>query len=107
MIKYFNYSELLEFPIYNRVFLVSKEFVSIATETEKWFGTQYKLEYLSEEFIRKCETCEVIPELRLPSFNEFIPTDFQLFSKKKDVTRPQLPTKIKVKNDTRTVCSGF
>jgi secreted Zn-dependent insulinase-like peptidase len=33
----------------------------------------------------------------LPAPNEFIPTDFQLFSKEKNLTRPQLPTKIKVK----------
>jgi len=84
------------FPL--RVFLVSKEFVSIATEKEKWFGTAYKQEYLPEELIKKCETCEIISELHLPTPNEFIPTDFQLFSKEKNSTRPQLPTKIKVKS---------
>ncbi|CAF4101838.1 unnamed protein product [Adineta steineri] len=82
-------------PSKMRVFLASKEFTSIATETEKWFGTQYKQEYLPEELIKKCETCELIPELHLPTLNEFIPTDFQLFSKEKQSTRPQLPIKIK------------
>ncbi|CAF0885381.1 unnamed protein product [Adineta steineri] len=82
-------------PSKMRIFLVSKEFTSIATETEKWFGTQYKQEYLPEELIKKCETCELIPELHLPKLNEFIPTDFQLFSKEKQSTRPQLPIKIK------------
>ncbi|CAF0979560.1 unnamed protein product [Adineta steineri] len=82
-------------PSKMRVFLASKEFTSIATETEKWFGTQYKQEYLPEELIKKCETCELIPELHLPRPNEFIPTDFQLFSKEKQSTRPQLPIKIK------------
>ncbi|CAF4248358.1 unnamed protein product, partial [Adineta steineri] len=84
-------------PSKMRVFLLSKEFTSIATETEKWFGTQYKQEYLSEELIKRCETCELIPELHLPKPNEFIPTDFQLFSKEKHSARPQLPIKIKVK----------
>ncbi|CAF0723441.1 unnamed protein product [Adineta steineri] len=82
-------------PSKMRVFLASKEFTSIATETEKWFGTQYKQEYLPEELIKKCETCELIPELHLPKPNEFIPTDFQLFSKEKHTSRPQLPIKIK------------
>jgi insulysin len=80
-----------------RVFLESKEFVSIATEKEKWFGTHYNQEYLPDELIKKCETYERIPELHLPAPNEFIPTDFQLFSKEKNLTRPQSPTKIKVK----------
>ncbi len=78
-----------------RVFLASKEFVSIVTEKEKWFGTQYKQDYLPDELIKKCETCEIISELHLPRPNEFIPTDFQLFSKEKTFPRPQLPIKIK------------
>ncbi|UJR37824.1 hypothetical protein I4U23_030514 [Adineta vaga] len=82
-------------PSKMRVFLASKEFVSIATEKEKWFGTQYKQEYLPEELIKACETCELLPELHLPTPNEFIPTDFHIFSKEAHTTRPQLPTKIK------------
>ena len=83
------------FSLYFRVFLASKEFTSIATEKEKWFGTQYKQEPLPEALIKKCETCEIIPQLHLPTPNEFIPTDFHLFAKE-HTSRPQLPTKIKV-----------
>ncbi|CAF4107813.1 unnamed protein product, partial [Adineta steineri] len=82
-------------PSKMRVFLESKEFTWIATEKEKWYGTQYKQEYLSEELIERCETCELIRELHLPKLNEFIPTDFQSFSKEKHSARPQLPIKIK------------
>ncbi|CAF1145140.1 unnamed protein product [Adineta steineri] len=118
-------------PSKMRVFLASKEFTSIATEKEKWFGTQYKQEYLPKELIKRCEklinpsstsrdhfipfSCiriqrkkkpritrvkrgerrKLIPELHLPKPNEFIPTDFQLFSKEKHSARPQLPIKIK------------
>ena len=81
-----------------RVFLTSKEFLSIASEKEKWYGTQYKQEYLSEELIKQYETCEINCELYLPIPNEFIPTDFQLFSKEKNLPRPQIPTKVKVKS---------
>lgn len=80
-----------------RVFLASKEFTSIATEKEKWFGTQYKKDYLSENFIKVCENCEIVSELYLPTPNEFIPTDFQLSSNEPSLTRPQIPTKIEVK----------
>ncbi|CAF3897878.1 unnamed protein product [Rotaria sordida] len=80
-------------PSKMRVFLTSKEFLSIAREKEKWYGTQYKQEYLSEELIKQCETCEINRELYLPIPNQFIPTDFQLFSKKKNLARPQIPTK--------------
>lgn len=83
--------------VFSRVFLASKEFTSIATEKEKWFGTQYKQEHLPDELIKKCEECELIAELHLPKPNEFIPTDFHLFSKDAHTTRPQLPTKIKVR----------
>ncbi|CAF1550024.1 unnamed protein product [Rotaria sordida] len=83
-------------PSKMRVFLTSKEFLSIAREKEKWYGTQYKQEYLSEELIKQYETCEINCELYLPIPNKFIPTDFQLFSKEKNLTRPQIPTKIKL-----------
>ncbi|CAF3973712.1 unnamed protein product [Adineta steineri] len=82
-------------PSKMRVFLVSKEFTSIATEKEKWYGTQYKQEDLPKELIKRCETCELNPELHLPTPNEFIPTDFQLFSKEEHSAQPQLPIKIK------------
>ncbi|CAF1449332.1 unnamed protein product [Adineta steineri] len=82
-------------PSKMRVFLESKEFSSIATEKEKWYGTQYKQEYLPEELIKRCKTCELIPEFHLPKPNEFIPTDFQLFSNEEHSARPQLPIKIK------------
>ncbi|CAF1466331.1 unnamed protein product, partial [Rotaria sordida] len=84
-------------PSKMRVFLTSKEFLSIAREKEKWYGTQYKQEYLSEELIKQYETCEINCELYLPIPNKFIPTDFQLFSKEKNLTRPQIPTTIKAK----------
>ncbi|CAF3688299.1 unnamed protein product [Rotaria sp. Silwood1] len=85
-------------PSKMRVFLTSKEFLSIATEKEKWYGTLYKQEYLPKEFIKQCETCEINHKLYLPIPNEFIPTDFQLFSKEKNLARPQIPIKIKVKS---------
>ncbi|CAF0762387.1 unnamed protein product [Adineta steineri] len=118
-------------PSKMRVFLASKEFTSIATEKEKWFGTHYKQEHIPEKLIKRCEklikprstsrdhfipfSCiriqrkkkarttrvkrserrKLNPDLHLPKPNEFIPTDFQLFSNKEHSARPQLPIKIK------------
>ena len=84
------------FVFCNRVFITSKEFVSIATEKEKWFGTQYKQDYLPEELIKSCATCELTSELHLPQPNEYIPTNFHLHSTQKNILQPQLPKKIKV-----------
>jgi secreted Zn-dependent insulinase-like peptidase len=56
---------------------------------------------LPVELIKKCENCEIIPELHLPTPNEFIPTDFHLYSKDKNFPRPQLPAKIKVKTKNK------
>lgn len=86
---------------FSRVFLISKEFQSIATEQEKWFGTQYKLDHLPKELIEKCLNCELDPELHLPRPNEFIPTDFHLFANDRTVSRPELPVKIQVSHLSR------
>ncbi|CAF0885808.1 unnamed protein product [Adineta ricciae] len=99
-------TQLLEqyiMPTKMQIYLIGKEFSTIATEKERWYGIQYKQEYLSEEFIQKCETCESIDAFHLPSSNDFIPTDFQLHHNQYEcaiepvnkITRPQLPTKIK------------
>lgn len=81
-------------PTKMRVFLVSKDFASIATEQEKWFGTQYKEEYFEKDFIESCVNCQPIAELHLPKPNEFIPTDFQIFANEKPCSRPEVPKKI-------------
>lgn len=78
-----------------KVLLVSKDFAQEANQEEKWFGTKYKLDHLPEELIEKCMNCELDPELHLPKPNEFIPTDFHLFSGDKKGEAPQIPSKIK------------
>lgn len=84
-------------PFIRRVFLIGKEFSSIATEQEKWFGTKYNKERLSLDLINKCLKCELDPNLHLPKPNEFIPTDFQLYSGDKKDDYPQTPIKIQVR----------
>lgn len=77
--------------------LHNKNFSSTATKKEKWYGTAHDIQPVSEELLKKCETCELVAELHLPIPNEFIPNDFRLFSSKETVARPQIPTKIQVR----------
>ncbi|CAF4233680.1 unnamed protein product, partial [Adineta steineri] len=92
-------------PSKMRVFLASKEFTSIATEKEKCTSRGHFIPFSCIRIQRKKKPRttrvkrsarhKLIPELHLPKPNEFIPTDFQLFSKEKHSARPQLPIKIK------------
>lgn len=64
-----------------RVAVIGKKFEDIATESEKWYGTKYKLENLVEDVIEKWRNAGVHENLKLPPRNEFIPTNFQLAEK--------------------------
>jgi len=68
-----------------RVGIVSKKFEAVADEREKWYGTHYKLEDLSKEVMDKWSNSVPSNELQLPAKNEFIPSNFKLFSKDENV----------------------
>ncbi|CAL1547485.1 unnamed protein product [Lymnaea stagnalis] len=61
-----------------RITVVSKKFESCADQTEKWYGTQYKVNKFSAEQMKKWTNCGFQDNLRLPKKNEFIPTNFCL-----------------------------
>ncbi|XP_065350636.1 insulin-degrading enzyme-like [Cloeon dipterum] len=61
-----------------RIRIVSKEFESIADQTEKWYGTKYKIEDIPSELIEKWKNAKPIEELKLPKKNEFIPSSFDI-----------------------------
>ena len=63
-----------------------------ATKTEKWYGTQYNLEDISDEKINAWKNPGVNPELSLPQPNHFIPKNVELYTNPDEVT--VLPTKI-------------
>ncbi|KAK1219159.1 metalloprotease [Marasmius sp. AFHP31] len=52
---------------------------------EGWYGTKYKVERLSKDFVASCSS-GTIPELFLPGENKFIPEN--LYVDKKDVKEP-------------------
>ncbi|XP_059471054.1 insulin-degrading enzyme isoform X2 [Neocloeon triangulifer] len=75
-----------------RVGIVSKKFDEIADQSEKWYGTKYKLESILPELLSKWRNCQPSEELRLPKENEFIPSSFDLFPNEK--TESKHPTVI-------------
>ncbi|UJR18241.1 hypothetical protein I4U23_005141 [Adineta vaga] len=83
-------------PSKMKIFLFGKEFTTIATEKEKWYGIKYKQEDLSDDLIKKCETNINIDDFYLPLPNDFIPTNFELYHNDQNITIkcPQLPIKI-------------
>ncbi|XP_059153920.1 insulin-degrading enzyme-like isoform X2 [Physella acuta] len=71
-------------PSNMRVTVVSKKFEALADQTEKWYGTQYKVTRLSPDQIQKWADSGLHENLRLPAQNEFIPSNFQLVSREID-----------------------
>ncbi|KAI0362448.1 insulin-degrading enzyme [Trametes cingulata] len=55
-------------------------------ENEPWYGTPYRVERLSEEFLRKASAPNDLKELFLPGPNEFIPTNLEV--EKREVEKP-------------------
>ncbi|RHZ61222.1 hypothetical protein Glove_349g91 [Diversispora epigaea] len=65
--------------------LISQSFNDL-DQREKWFGTEYKLEQINPEFLEELKNLNSNPELKIPSPNEFIPTNFE--THKQDVITP-------------------
>ncbi len=67
-----------------RVTIIAQKFKDLATETEKWYGTKYKMEDIPSDTIKQWEDVKVPTCLALPAKNEFIPTDFELVERDKE-----------------------
>ncbi len=74
-----------------RVTVIAKKFADIATETERWYGTKYKSERLSDEQLKTWTETPVHESLAIPPKNEFIPTNFDLVPRlEKTTSFPQI-----------------
>uniref|UniRef100_A0A3B3I270 Insulin-degrading enzyme n=1 Tax=Oryzias latipes TaxID=8090 RepID=A0A3B3I270_ORYLA len=76
-----------------RVTVVSKSFEGQTDRTEEWYGTQYKEEAIPDEVIQKWSNPGLNPNFRLPTKNDFIPSNFETFPVEEDA--PAVPTLIK------------
>ncbi|WEW56245.1 metalloprotease [Emydomyces testavorans] len=84
--------------------LISQKYPGDWDKKEKWYGTEYKVERISENLLSEIRrmlespSAGKIPELHLPHKNEFVPTRLEV--EKKEVDKPaQTPTLIR--NDER------
>ena len=107
VVREFNYDEIakamehLKADNY-RLTIVSQQFPGNWNEKEKWYGTEYRLENVSEDLqatVRRAleSTRNEIPaELHLPHKNEFIPSNLTV--EKKEVNEPSKAPKL-IRND--------
>lgn len=78
--------------------VVSKDFPGDWPLREKWYGTEYKIEKIPEEFMNELESAASAPassrpaELHLPGKNEFVPQRLDVEKKEVDIpaTTPKL-----------------
>ncbi|CAI2164638.1 11700_t:CDS:10 [Funneliformis geosporum] len=56
--------------------LISQSFTGL-DQRERWYGTEYKVEALSDKLVQALNNIKLHNDLKLPSANEFIPTNFE------------------------------
>ncbi|XP_076461437.1 insulin-degrading enzyme-like [Babylonia areolata] len=72
-----------------RVHVSSKKFEGQTDQTEKWYGTHYRVDDLPSSLLEEWKSCGLHDNLRLPDRNEFIPSDFDLVPRESG--NPALP----------------
>jgi insulysin len=87
-----------------RLVIVSQDFPGTWDQKEKWYGTEYKVEKIPQEFLgdlkKALESTETsrISNVHMPHRNEFVPT--RLSVEKKDVAEPANTPKL-IRHDDR------
>lgn len=70
-----------------RVVLVGKKLEEICERTERWYGTRYNVQKISDEWMTKWQSVELNDAFFLPKPNPFVSTDFSLVERvPQDVT---------------------
>lgn len=83
------------------IYMLSKKFDKSEMQTERWYGTQYRVDNFTAELLHKITNPEVSHSklvLDLPQRNEFLPTEFVVLP----LGTEALPTKI-LDDDKNTV----
>ena len=77
-------SELIELllnslvPENMKLMVISKKFENETNLTEKWYGTEYMIELMTNEQLNILKTCGLNNDLRLPEKNSFMPEDLRI-----------------------------
>ncbi|XP_014680687.1 PREDICTED: insulin-degrading enzyme-like [Priapulus caudatus] len=64
-----------------RIAVVGQKFEGHTDKKEEWYGTDYKIEEISDELIQMWKNAGANENLRMPDANEFIPTNFDLLTR--------------------------
>lgn len=83
-----------------KILIVSPTFDNLPLR-EKWYGTEYSIEDIPNDFLNALKSSSTIPELHLPLTNEFIPTNFDV--EKKTVEVPLKVPSLVLSNDLQRV----
>ena len=67
-----------QFFIVLRIAVVGKALADKATEKEKWYGTDYRMDDISKEQLDLWDSAGLNDLLHLPDKNEFVPSSFDL-----------------------------
>ena len=93
-----------------KIAVISKKYEGKTDQTEKWYGTEYKMEALNEEILESLKTCGRNDAFKLPSKNSFIPSNLSLINHK-STDLPKFPrliqstplTRLWYKEDTKFI----
>lgn len=89
--------------------VISKKYEGKTDQIEQWYGTEYKLDRLSEEHLNTLKNCGLNESFRLPVKNSFIPADLNLIDHQNPEQLPKMPrlvqssplTRLWYKEDTK------
>ncbi|XP_076547139.1 insulin degrading metalloproteinase isoform X2 [Osmia lignaria lignaria] len=70
-----------------RIHAIAKLYEGIADETEKWYGTSFKREKISDDIIEKWINAGLNSDLQLPPKNEFIAEKFDIKLAESNITK--------------------
>ncbi|GLV31928.1 Insulin degrading metalloproteinase [Carabus blaptoides fortunei] len=70
-----------------RLAVIAKKYAGQTDQIEPWYGTEFKVEKISENKLANWKNAGFCDELKLPERNEFIPTNFDILPLDKDITQ--------------------
>lgn len=67
--------------------VIAKKYAGQTDQIEPWYGTEFKVEKISQQKLENWKNAGFCDELKLPEKNEFIPTNFDIVPLDKDVRK--------------------
>ncbi|XP_077991993.1 insulin-degrading enzyme-like isoform X2 [Glandiceps talaboti] len=69
-----------------RIAVISKIFEGKTDESEKWYGTSYKITPITKDKLKRWKNAGLNDKFALPPRNEFIPTNFEITPREEDMS---------------------